>query len=148
MEVRMLKDITSVHSVGRHLMQKIGSLPQETCWVIGVNTQMRVVCEKQIAVGTADNVAVHPRDLFRPLVATNAFGFVVAHNHPSGNLRLSDQDIRLMQHIALCANVMQCQFLDFLVISPEGFLSQHGQRKLPTFSTDKLLELWTRLDKM
>jgi DNA repair protein RadC len=144
----MLTDIKSVQTLGEYMIGKIGQVPQESCWVIGVNTQMRVLCEVLVAVGTADSVMVHPRDVFRPLIAVNAYGFVLIHNHPSGHLALSMADQKMCAQLAAGGGLLQCHFLDFMVVSRHGYLSERTQHRLPKFSTEKLLEIWTALARM
>lgn len=85
----MLQTIKSVADLGNYLASKYGDRPQESCWLIAVNTQLRVLEIQQVAQGTLDGVAIHPRDIFRRLVALNAYGFILVHNHPSGNLKAS-----------------------------------------------------------
>lgn len=84
--------ISSVRQLGDLLIQRYAQSPQEGCWVIAVTTQMTIIDIYQVALGTLDSVNIHPRDVFRHLVAHNAYGFILCHNHPSGNLTASNAD--------------------------------------------------------
>lgn len=73
---QMLEIADSVQKVGDAMVQQFGQSPQEACWILAVNTQMRVLEVNRVAIGTLDSVTVHPRDIFRRLVALNAYGFI------------------------------------------------------------------------
>ncbi|AWF96151.1 hypothetical protein B6254_1769 [Weissella cibaria] len=145
---QMLEIADSVQKVGDAMVQQFGQTPQEACWILAVNTQMRVLEVNRVAMGTLDSVTVHPRDIFRRLVALNAYGFIVVHNHPSGSLRLSQADRKLMTQLAMCSGVMQFHFLDFMVISSRGYTSLRSQHWLTEISVETLYDLWTKNDKV
>lgn len=60
----MLEIADSVQKVGDAMVQQFGQSPQEACWILAVNTQMRVLEVNRVAIGTLDSVTVHPRDIF------------------------------------------------------------------------------------
>ncbi len=58
----------------------------------------------------------HPRDILRPAVIHNAYGFVLAHNHPSGNPAPSRPDDLLTERVRECAKLLGVRFLDHVII--------------------------------
>lgn len=129
-----MERVKSVKELGETLIVAMGSALQEECWVIGLSTQMQVLLMKRVALGTVDGVSVHPRDIFRDLVAVNAYGFVLAHNHPSGILTLSESDERFKVQLEICSKLMQYHFFDFIVVTKQSFLSQRALGKMPKVS--------------
>lgn len=144
----MLQTIKSVADLGNYLASKYGDRPQESCWLIAVNTQLRVFEIQQVAQGTLDGVAIHPRDIFRRLVALNAYGFILVHNHPSGNLKASLADRLFMRQLAYCSTLMQVHFFDFMIIGSGGFVSLRATGELPKIGLETLYDLWTDANKL
>lgn len=144
----MLQTIKSVADLGNYLASKYGDRPQESCWLIAVNTQLRVLEIQQVAQGTLDGVAIHPRDIFRRLVALNAYGFILVHNHPSGNLKASLADRLFMRQLAYCSTLMQVHFFDFMISGSGGFVSLRATGELPKIGLETLYDLWTDANKL
>lgn len=144
----MLQTIKSVADLGNYLASKYGDRPQESCWLIAVNTQLRVLEIQQVAQGTLDGVAIHPRDIFRRLAALNAYGFILVHNHPSGNLKASLADRLFMRQLAYCSTLMQVHFFDFMIIGSGGFVSLRATGELPKIGLETLYDLWTDANKL
>jgi len=140
--------ITSVGQLGDLLLERYAQSPQESCWVIALTTQMTIIDIYQVALGTLDSVNIHPRDVFRHLVAKNAYGFILCHNHPSGNLTASKADCLAMSQMAMCGQLMQFHFLDFMIISPRGYRSYRSENLLPKVELETLIDLWTKFDNM
>lgn len=76
-----------------------------------------------VSMGTANSTIVHPRDIFREAIKRNSIAIVVAHNHPTGNLSPSSDDIKLTQRIIEVGKMVGIQVLDHLIISEKDFIS-------------------------
>jgi len=135
--------ITSIESLGKELHRRYGQEPQEHCWVLSVNTQMEMLELIQVALGTMNQVNIHPRDVFRRLVSVNAYGYILIHNHPSGLLEPSNEDMRVLQQFVACSTLMQIHLLDFIIVSKRGFYSIRMHQTWPEISLNSLLDLWT-----
>ncbi|AIG65217.1 JAB domain-containing protein [Weissella tructae] len=135
--------ITSIDQLGKQLYPEYGHHPQEHCWVLSVNTQMEILEMVSVALGTINQVSVHPRDVFRRLVSVNAYGYILIHNHPSGVLEPSDADRRVLQQFVACSGLMQIHLLDFMIVSKGGFYSIRTHEMWPEISLNSLLDLWT-----
>lgn len=70
----------------------------------------------EISSGTLNESIAHPRDILRPAVIHNAYGFVLAHNHPSGNPAPSRPDDLLTERVRECAKLLGVRFLDHVII--------------------------------
>jgi DNA repair protein RadC len=104
--------------------------PREKFFVIGLDSRRRVILAEIISVGTCNQTLVHPREVFRPLVASGAHTCVVAHNHPSGDAEPSPEDIAVTRRLDKAAKLLDIALLDHLVITSRGsFVSlQERQR--------------------
>jgi len=90
---------------------------------IYLNRENRVIGYRNIALGTATQAVVNIKLLVYVALACNASGVIVAHNHPSGNMKPSQQDIRLTQQIREATTYFNLQLLDHLIISPHKYFS-------------------------
>lgn len=100
----------------------------EEIWAIALNSQLQALSLEMIFRGTADQCLIHPRDIFRFLILNNASSFVLAHNHPSGEVLPSGQDLTLTRKIHSGGLLFQIPLQDHLIFSPEKYFSMadHG----------------------
>lgn len=113
----------SSSGLGKYLAEKYSCEPQESFRLITFNNDNRVVSETKIAIGSDDRACVDIKAVFRQIIADNASGFVVCHNHPSGKLIPSELDFKLTECIHKLADIMQVDFFDHFIIGNCQYLS-------------------------
>lgn len=69
-----------------------------------------------VALGSLNECIAHPREIFRPAIICGAYGFVLAHNHPSGDPAPSEADRRLTRRLQEASELLQIRVLDHVVI--------------------------------
>jgi DNA repair protein RadC len=106
---------------------------QERFAAIFLDVKNRLIGIKVITIGTATETLVEPREIFRETFKQGATGLIVAHNHPSGNLEPSQEDINLTQRLLEVANVLGVSLLDHLILGEGNYCSLH-----------ELTDLWTK----
>ena len=91
---------------------------QENFMVLPLDSAKHPLCRPLvIARGMLDSATLHPREVFKEAVRWGAHSIIVAHNHPSGNLKPSRQDKELSDRLIECSRLMQIPLLDHLVIA-------------------------------
>lgn len=95
---------------------QLAHLPQEQVVVVPVDTRMRHMGTTVVSVGTVNESTAHPREIFRPVIARGAFGFVLVHNHPSGDPSPSRADEAVTRRVAEAAQLLQIRFVDHLIV--------------------------------
>ena len=80
--------------------------------------------------GTLTSSAVSPREVMANALKKNAASLVFVHNHPSGNLKPSEADIRLTKNLAEAGRVLEIQVLDHLIVSQKGYYSFADEGRL------------------
>jgi DNA repair protein RadC len=95
----------------------------EEVWVLALNTQLVLVGKEMIFRGTVDSCPFYPRDIFRFLIQKNATAFILAHNHPSNNLKPSQEDITATRRIQKLGEMLEICLLDHLVLGKENYFS-------------------------
>ena len=109
--------------VFRYLRPRLGGMVQEVFCVLALDARNNLIAEIEVARGTLTAVEVHPREVFRPLVRQAAAAAVVAHNHPSGDPRPSEEDLELTARLRRAGDLLGIPILDHVVIGAEGYVS-------------------------
>ncbi len=88
-----------------------------------LDTQNNLLGFKVIAVGTLNTSLVHPREVFRPAIAANCASIIVAHNHPSGTLEPSPEDVQVTKRLKESGKLIGIELTDHVIITMYGFYS-------------------------
>ncbi len=96
---------------------------KEHFWAILLNTRNCLIKSVDISVGSLDTSIVHPRELFKEAIAASAASVIVAHNHPSGNLEASQDDIKLSQRLKEAGQLVGIEVVDHIIIGEGKYLS-------------------------
>jgi len=99
----------------------IGHLEQEHFLVVWLDVRHQVLGHELVTKGLVDSSLVHPREVFRGALKANASAVIVAHNHPSGDVRASPEDERVTRVLRKSGEVLGVKVLDHLVISHERY---------------------------
>lgn len=84
--------------------------------VLFLNTRLEIFGWHLACLGTLNEVSFHPREILRPAILAGAYGFVLTHNHPSGDPSPSISDDRCTRRLVQAADVLQVRFLDHLIV--------------------------------
>ena len=96
---------------------------KEFFWVILLNHANRVLGISEIAVGTTSGVLVSIKEICQLALLTSSTQIVVAHNHPSGRLAASKNDLEMTFKIKEALRLFDIRLLDHIIITSESFLS-------------------------
>jgi len=81
-----------------------------------LNSKLRLIAYHVVSVGSLNEAIAHPREIFRAAILAGAYGFVLMHNHPSGDPTPSEADRRLTRRIQEGAKIVDIHLLDHVVI--------------------------------
>lgn len=70
-----------------------------------------------VAIGTVNSVSIHPRDVFREAIKRNATSLILGHNHPSGSLDVSMDDIALTKKMLSVGELLGISVLDHIILT-------------------------------
>lgn len=122
-DMRRSSDWASSSKIGNYLANKLLGQKQEQFWVLYFDQQQNLLGEKMLFQGTLDRSWVHPREIFRWAVVYGCASIIVAHNHPSGALTPSDNDLELTKGLKKASKIMKITFLDHFIIGGGEYLS-------------------------
>ena len=95
----------------------------EEFWILLLNQGHHIIGRHRISIGGVTNVIVDPKMVFRPAIEALASSIVLIHNHPSGQLRPSKQDIDLTQKLKKAGESLDIIIADHLIVSNTGYYS-------------------------
>ncbi len=91
--------------------------------VLFLNSANDVLGYTQISEGGLSNTCVDVRIILQAALLTNATSLILAHNHPSGNLKPSNEDRKMTESIKKAAELLQIRVVDHIIMSDENYYS-------------------------
>jgi len=115
--------IKSAKDVARLMMPEMQSLDREHFKVLLLNTKHYVLQVHTVSVGSLNASVVHPRECFRPAIAAQAAAIILVHNHPSGDVEPSEEDISLTRRLMSAGDLIGIKVLDHVIIGGNKYVS-------------------------
>jgi DNA repair protein RadC len=110
-------------AVYQFLKADLADVPVEQFWLVILDNSLKPIRKIKLSEGGIANVLVDVRVLFGEALKSLATAIVVVHNHPSGKLHPSEEDIKLTRRIVSAADILQIRLLDHLIWTNQGFYS-------------------------
>jgi DNA repair protein RadC len=118
-----LQKITSSRDADVAIRPQLADLVHEEFWMILLNRGNLIIGKQLISKGGQSGTVVDPKMIFKIAIEQNAASILLAHNHPSGNLKASRSDIELTKKLVAAGNLLELPVLDHLIITDSGYLS-------------------------
>ncbi|MFC3157510.1 DNA repair protein RadC [Chryseobacterium arachidis] len=115
--------ITSSKDAYHILRNHLSDLRTEEFWALFLNQSNRVIHMAQMTQGGINQSLVDVRVLFKTALDHFSTGMIIAHNHPSGNLKPSKEDIDITKKVKEAGNALSIQLLDHLIITQRAYIS-------------------------
>lgn len=115
--------IASSNDAYASLSPMMRDLDQEEVWVIFLNKAQDVMQIKRMFVGGLDCTIVDNKIIIKEAIMMSASGIILAHNHPSGVVKPSKQDLAMTEKLKKAASICDINLLDHLIISRNKFYS-------------------------
>ena len=123
--IRMVKEpslysaepIETSKDAAKLIGQELKELDREVFGVMNVKSDGSVINMNIVSIGTLNSTVISPRDVFKSCILSNAAGFIAFHNHPSGKLEPSMEDIETTQRLTECGKFMDIKMLDHIIVS-------------------------------
>lgn len=108
--------VRSPEDGARYLRGILQDRAQERLVVVFLDTKNAVIKHKTVFVGSLNASIVHPREIFREAVKLSSASIIVAHNHPSGDVSPSQEDIHVTKRLVEAGKIMGIELLDHIII--------------------------------
>ena len=117
---------------------------QEHFWVIGLDNGHKILFIELVALGQVNRVNANPPDVFRMAIYKLAVHMILVHNHPSGDLKPSEQDCHFTDRILKVGKLINIDVIDHIIISEESFTSLDDTGVMEKLANSGLFEIVER----
>jgi len=117
---RVPSKITRPEEVAQYLRRRVRDDAREHFVAIYLNGRHRPIADSVVSIGTATASLVHPREVFQPAIALGAVVVLIAHNHPSGDVTPSAEDLEVTRRLADSGRILGVTLLDHVVWARSG----------------------------
>lgn len=105
------------------LKQFLGEVDREYFIVLCLDTKNQPTAINVCHIGSLNASIVHPREVLKPAIISNAASIIVAHNHPSNDPTPSREDIEVTKRLAEAGKVIGVELLDHVIVCSDSFVS-------------------------
>lgn len=118
--VRYRSPVSQAFDAAKILHAMLDDSDREKVCVIYLNGRNEPIGCEVVGIGGLSSCGVQPRDILRGAILAASAGFIMGHNHPSGDPKPSDDDIALTHCVRAAAEVVGVPLLDHVIVSPNG----------------------------
>ncbi|PWE73869.1 DNA repair protein RadC [Bacillus cereus] len=105
------------------LKQFLGEVDREYFIVLCLDTKNQPTAINVCHIGSLNASIVHPREVLKPAIISNAASIIVAHNHPSNDPTPSREDIEVTKRLAEAGKIIGVELLDHVIVCSDSFVS-------------------------
>jgi len=122
-EILDRKKITSSQEVYEYAQSLLTDYIYEVFYVILLNRNNRIIKPVLIGEGGFADTFVDPKRVFKSAMEHNASSIILCHNHPSGNVNPSEQDIRLTRRLKHIGDLLDLKIIDHIIVCDDNYYS-------------------------
>ncbi|MBI3582317.1 MAG: JAB domain-containing protein [Nitrospinae bacterium] len=115
--------LSTSRDVYNMLYKEVAKLDIEHFWVIPLTTKNQIIGINLVSMGSLTSSVIHPREVFKPAILTNAARVVLMHNHPSGDFTPSSNDRTMTIHLRAAGDLLDIKVLDHIIITNKSYYS-------------------------
>jgi DNA repair protein RadC len=140
-KIQMVKDgtieygkmpITNPQALAELGLKFLKNADREMFILICLNSKNCVNCIHVVSIGTLDRAIITGREVMKTALLSNAAAIACAHNHPSGDVEPSPEDIHLTKTLASCSELFDIRFLDHVIVGEDGKYTSFLEKGLLT----------------
>jgi DNA repair protein RadC len=106
---------------------KINGEKKEHFFTVLLDTRAQVIKICETSIGSLDSSIVHPREVFKEAISASAASVIFVHNHPSGDVSPSEQDIGLTKRLVEAGQIIGIDVLDHIIVGDSKHLSMKAK---------------------
>jgi DNA repair protein RadC len=119
--------VQSPEEAFKSMQEKLKGKKREYFYILCLDTRNRVSVKKQVSQGNLDSSIVHPREVFKDAISSLASSVIFVHNHPSGDLEPSTEDVHLTKRLVEAGELLGIPVLDHIIVSDRGYTSMKSR---------------------
>lgn len=102
---------------------QIGHKKQEHFYAIYLDNQKKIIEDKLLFIGTINRSLIHPQNIFKEAYLLDASAIICVHNHPSGNIMPSLEDIKVTKQLSKIGELFGIKVIDHIIVSESKYYS-------------------------
>jgi len=110
-------------SIYEYYKEKVSSLKQEHFYCLYLDNKKCIIKERLLYIGTINQTLIHPRDIFKEAYLLSATSIICIHNHPSGNVKPSNDDFFVTKNLIEIGKIMGVSIVDHIIVSSDAYYS-------------------------
>lgn len=122
-EQPVLQKIDGTEGLYHYFKQECMDQKQEHFYCVYLDTNNQIINKKLLFIGTLNQSLVHPREVFKEAYLLSASSIICIHNHPSGNILPSQNDLHLTEKLVEIGNFLGIRILDHMIIGRNSYYS-------------------------
>lgn len=119
----LFQKFEDAYQVASYYQDKIGTLKQEYFICIYLDVRKKLIHEKVLFIGTLNRSLVHPREVFKEAYQVSASSIICIHNHPSGEVLPSKEDILFTSQLVKVGKMLGIEVIDHIIIGEDKYYS-------------------------
>lgn len=120
---RILVNCSNPDLIVEHYRPQMENLPREELRALFLDCKNKLIRDTVVARGGLNSAMIDPRDLFREAVKANAASMILLHNHPSGDPKPSQEDLRTTRRFFEAGHMLGIRLHDHIIIGKNSFVS-------------------------
>ena len=110
------KAIRTPQDAAEIMAKELSQYDREVFCILNLKSDGHVINMNIVSVGTLNASMVSPREVFKSSILSNAVGVIALHNHPSGNLSPSNEDIITTRRLQECGDLLDIKLVDHIIV--------------------------------
>ena len=102
------------------IAREFADLDREVFMVLNLDAQCRPINMNVVSMGTLNYTVIHPREVFKASLLSGANQIICFHNHPSGDVKPSEDDIKVTDRLRECGRILGIDVADHFIIGGPG----------------------------
>ena len=119
----LFQKFEDAYQVASYYWDKLGNLKQEYFICVYLDVTKKLIHEKVLFIGTLNRSLVHPREVFKEAYRVSASSIICIHNHPSGEVLPSKEDIVFTAQLVKVGKMLGIEVIDHIIIGNEKYYS-------------------------
>lgn len=122
-EVAIREKISGSRDVFEYFQNNLADNQYEEFWILLLNRANKIIRKIIISQGGIAGTVADPKKIFKAALENNASSMILCHNHPSGNIKPSEADIKLTKKLKDAGTLMDISVLDHIIIGDNAYYS-------------------------
>ena len=117
------KNVSSPKDVYKIVKEYLDGVDREHLVLLTLDTKNKITSINTVSIGSLNSSIVHPREVFKTAILSNASSIILSHNHPSGDVTPSNEDISITTRIKEGGRILGIEVLDHVIIGDDKYSS-------------------------